>query len=85
MFTFSVYEADYKVGETVADETNSQCYDFIGERLLSIFQDCKTKEEYNLANEVLEAVCGNKIEKILETVHERDANHHRWSLMNFES
>lgn len=81
----TVNEADYKVGETVADETYSECYDLIGENLLFIFQNCETEKEYELANSVLEAICGEKIEKILEIVHERDKNNYEWSLIGADN
>ena len=78
----TVFEADYKVGETVENEVSSESSDIIGENLLNIFLNCKTEEEFQIANAVLKAISSCEIETILDIVNERDGYGYVWPLLD---
>lgn len=69
-----------KVGETVYDfiqMDDNFTYD-MGRGVLSVITDCETQHDLDVANNMLEAICGCNLDSILEKIKERDNSGYKW-------
>lgn len=70
-----------KLGEFFYDMIQSddnEIYD-MGKDIIHVIKTCKTKEEFNAANEMLKAVCGYGLSSIIDEIIGRDAEGYDWT------
>ena len=70
-----------KLGETIYDcfeeDDNFTCE--IGKSVLSVIENCKTKAEFDSANNMLMALCGYSFNSILNNIEMRDKIGYLWN------
>jgi len=69
-----------KLGETFFDavmEDDNFTYD-MSKAMISVLRSCKTKEEYDIAERMIEAICGYKLETLVDKIKEKDHKNFKW-------
>ena len=69
-----------KLGETFFDavmEDDNTTYE-MAKGIISVFGDCNTETEFEVANNMLMAVCGYSFESLVEKIKERDMENYIW-------
>lgn len=69
-----------KLAETVLDaimEDDNSCYE-IARGIWRTFENCQTDREFEIAEQMLIAICGYSLESLIETLNKRDNNEYVW-------
>ena len=69
-----------KLGETFFDlfmEDDNFTYE-MAKGIISVFTNCNSKRDFEVANDMLAAVCGYTFESIVDEIKERDENNFKW-------
>lgn len=69
-----------KLGENFLDaimEYDNSTYD-MAKGIISVYRECKTERDFQIANDMLEAVCGYSFGTLIERIQELDENGHQW-------
>ena len=69
-----------KLGEVFLDcfeEDDNNSYD-IAKGIRSVLQDCKSKREFEIADQMLIAICGYSLQSLLDLIRERDDQGYVW-------
>ena len=63
-----------KLGEVLVDAVTEDCPGLdIAKAVISTFYSCQTKSDYEIANDMLAAVCGGNFKTLVQMVKKRDA------------
>lgn len=65
-----------KLGEVVYDAINEEdnsSYE-MARYIIRTFKDCKTEREFDIADQIVTAICGWNFETLLERINERDTD-----------
>ena len=69
-----------KLGEIVFDEINADdnftCE--IGKQIIFTFNQCKTEKEFQVANDMLIAICGWSFDTVVDKIKKLDAEDFYW-------
>ena len=69
-----------KLGETffdaVMEDDNFTCE--MARGIISTFSNCNSKKEFEVANNMLVAICGYSFETLVERIKERDEQNYIW-------
>lgn len=69
-----------KLGEMVLDavmEDDNSCYE-MAKGIFGTFENCQTDREFEIAEQMLIAICGYSLESLVEKIQERDREGYVW-------
>lgn len=71
-----IYNFTDKFGEMMYDkiDSSSNFSGIIGKYTIRAFSHCQTEREFQIADEVLTAICGWNFESLVELINKRDAD-----------
>ena len=80
-----IYEFRDKLGEVLVDVTMGDNPGLeMAKSVIGTFYSCRTKEEFEIADEMLAAVCGWKFDKLVRMIKERDSDGFAWECVGEE-
>lgn len=79
-----IYDFKQKLCEVLVDELADVCGLDVAKGVICTFCSCRTPGEFEIANDMLAAICGWKFETLVRIVKECDANGFVWECASKE-